>query len=108
VWDEPYAVGLVNDKIEIRVFDSVGTTRDNLIQVIPNLQRARFLISGKQGLLFVASVSHLWCIQAVDVAKQTEHLLQEKNFQLALQLTVSSYCLLNGLCMIVRKSYLRF
>jgi Vam6/Vps39-like protein vacuolar protein sorting-associated protein 39 len=87
-------VGLVNDKIEIRVFDSVGTTHDNLIQVIPNLQRARFLIRGKQGLLFVASVSHLWCIQAVDVAEQTKHLLQEKNFQLALQLTVSTHFLL--------------
>ncbi|XP_035892749.1 vam6/Vps39-like protein [Anopheles stephensi] len=85
-WDEPYAVGLINDAIEVRVFDNVQE-KGTLIQTIPQLQKARFLVRGKQGLLYAASVSHLWCIQAVDISKQREHLLQEENFQLALKLT---------------------
>ncbi|XP_053659003.1 vam6/Vps39-like protein [Anopheles marshallii] len=85
-WDEPYAVGLINDAIEVRVFDNVQE-KGTLIQSIPQLQKARFLVRGKQGLLYAASVSHLWCIQAVDISKQREHLLQEENFQLALKLT---------------------
>uniref|UniRef100_A0A8W7PS59 CNH domain-containing protein n=1 Tax=Anopheles coluzzii TaxID=1518534 RepID=A0A8W7PS59_ANOCL len=87
VWDDPYAVGLINDAIEVRVFDNVQD-KGTLIQSIPQLHKARFLVRGKQGLLYVASVSHLWCIQAVDISKQREHLLQEENFQLALKLTV--------------------
>ncbi|KFB35035.1 AGAP002498-PA-like protein [Anopheles sinensis] len=86
VWDEPYAVGLINDAIEVRVFDNVED-KGTLIQSIPQLQKARFLVRGKQGLLYAASVSHLWCIQAVDISKQREHLLKEENFQLALKLT---------------------
>uniref|UniRef100_A0A182JZ75 CNH domain-containing protein n=1 Tax=Anopheles christyi TaxID=43041 RepID=A0A182JZ75_9DIPT len=86
VWDDPFAVGLINDAIEVRVFDNVQD-KGTLIQSIPQLHKARFLVRGKQGLLYVASVSHLWCIQAVDISKQREHLLQEENFQLALKLT---------------------
>ena len=77
----------INDAIEVRVFDNVQD-KGTLIQSIPQLHKARFLVRGKQGLLYVASVSHLWCIQAVDISKQREHLLQEENFQLALKLTV--------------------
>ncbi|XP_035774752.1 vam6/Vps39-like protein isoform X2 [Anopheles albimanus] len=86
VWDEPYAIGLINDALEVRVFDN-DEDKGTLIQTIPQMQKARFLVRGKQGLLYAASVSHLWCIQAVDIAKQREHLLKEENFQLALKLT---------------------
>lgn len=90
VWDEPFIVGLVTDGVEVRVFDNVDMSdKGTLIQTIPQLQKARFLVRGKQGLLYAASVSHLWRIQAVDISKQREHLLQEENFHLALQLTVS-------------------
>ncbi|XP_058451128.1 vam6/Vps39-like protein [Malaya genurostris] len=88
VWDEPYIIGLITDAVEIRVFDNVDMTdKGTLIQTISQLPKARFLVRGKQGLLYAASASHLWCIQAVDISKQREYLLQEENFHLALQLT---------------------
>lgn len=89
VWDEPYLIGLVTDSIEVRVMDSSGLEKENLIQVIPDLPKARFLIRGQRGLLYAASLSHLWCIQAVDLTKQRKMLLKDKKFHLALQLTVS-------------------
>ena len=93
VWDEPYLLGLVTDAIEVRVLDTSGLEKDNLIQTIPELQKARFLISGKsgqQGLIFAASISHLWCIEAIDIATQRQNLLQDKKWFLALQLTAMS------------------
>lgn len=93
VWDEPYILGLVTDGVEVRVLDTSGLEKDNLIQIIPELQKARFLISGKtdqQGLIFAASISHLWCIEAIDIATQRQNLLQDKKWFLALQLTTMS------------------
>ncbi|XP_055540397.1 vam6/Vps39-like protein [Wyeomyia smithii] len=88
VWDEPFIVGLITDAVEVRIFDHVDMSdKGTLIQTIPQLPKARFLTRGKQGLLYAASASHLWCIQAVEISKQREHLLQEENFHLALQLT---------------------
>lgn len=93
IWDEPYLLGLVTDAIEVRVLDTSGLEKDNLIQTIPELHKARFLISGKtgqQGLIFAASISHLWCIEAIDIATQRQNLLQDKKWFLALQLTSMS------------------
>lgn len=90
VWDEPFILGLVTDAVEVRVLDTSGLEKDNLIQTIPDLAKARFLISGKSGqhgLIFAASISHLWCIEAVDIATQRTSLLQDKKWFLALQLT---------------------
>lgn len=88
VYDEPYLIGLVTDAVEIRVFDAAGMEKTNLIQTIPELSKARFLIQGSRGLLYAASINHLWCIQAIDIAQQRTDLLQDKKFNLALQLTV--------------------
>lgn len=93
VWDEPFLLGLVTDAVEVRVLDRSGLEKDNLVQMIPELQKARFLISGKsghQGLIFAASISHLWCIEAIDIATQRQSLLQDKKWFLALQLTTMS------------------
>lgn len=93
VWDEPYLLGLVTDAVEVRVLDTSGLEKEHLIQTIPELQKARFLISGKsgqQGLIFAASISHLWCIEAIDIATQRQNLLQDKKWFLALQLTAMS------------------
>lgn len=49
----------------------------------------RFVVSAKQGLLYAASISQIWCLQAVDIAKQRKVLVDAKQFQLALKLTVS-------------------
>jgi Vam6/Vps39-like protein vacuolar protein sorting-associated protein 39 len=93
VWDEPYLLGLITDSIEVRVLDTSGLEKNNFIQAIPELQKIRFLISGKngqQGLIFAASTSHLWCIQAIDIATQRQRLLEDKKWFLALQLTAMS------------------
>lgn len=93
VWDEPFLLGLLTDSIEVRVLDTSGLDKDNLIQVIPEVQKARFLFSGRnkqQGLIFAASTSHLWCIESIDIATQRQNLLQDKKWFLALQLTTMS------------------
>lgn len=93
VWDRPYLLGLMTDSVEVRVLDTSGLDKDNLIQTIPDLQKARFLINGRnnqQGLIFAASTTHLWCIESIDIATQRQNLLQDKKWFLALQLTQMS------------------
>lgn len=63
--------------------------KDTLIQTLSEIQKARHLVRSKKGLLYAASVSQLFCIQAVDIQRQCQSLLQQKKFQLALQLTVN-------------------
>lgn len=89
VWDEPYAVGLLPNSIEVRVLDASGSMKDTYIQTLGDVQKARHLVRSKKGMLFAASISQLWCIQAIDIQKQCRSLLENKKFQLALQLTVS-------------------
>lgn len=93
VWDEPYAVGLLPNSIEVRVLDASGSMKDTYIQTLADVQKARHLVRSKKGLLFAASITQLWCIQGIDIQKQCRSLLENKKFQLALQLTVSA---LNG------------
>lgn len=61
---------------------------NELVQVLSDLPKVRYIVSAKQGLLYVASISQIWCLQAVDVAKQRKVLVDAKQFQLALKLTV--------------------
>lgn len=97
VWDEPYAVSLVTNACEIRVLDTSTSVKDTFIQTLPELKNARHLIRSKKGMLFAASVAQLWCIKSVDIPKQRHSLLQQKKFQLALQLTVIAvYCLIRN------------
>lgn len=58
--------------------------------MILELPRVRFIVSAKQGLLYAASISQIWCLQAVDIAKQRKVLVDAKKFELALKLTVSN------------------
>lgn len=83
VWDEPYAVGLINDCVEIRTLDN---DKEPLIQKIAELPRARLLIQTQKGILIAASVSLLWQIKAVEIPIQIERLINAKNFKLALEL----------------------
>ncbi|XP_016951341.1 vam6/Vps39-like protein [Drosophila biarmipes] len=83
VWDEPYAVGRVNNAIEVRSL--VG--KDTLVQTIPELQKTRFLVHADKGTIFAAATSELWCIRMVDIPTQRQQLLQQKKFQLAIELT---------------------
>jgi tetratricopeptide (TPR) repeat protein len=84
-WDEPYALGVLPECIEVQTLEPSG-----LVQTLPDLSKVRFIITCQQGLLYAASVSQIWCICAVDVARQRKVLLDSKQFQLALKLTTIS------------------
>ncbi|XP_017034400.1 vam6/Vps39-like protein [Drosophila kikkawai] len=83
VWDDPYAVGRVNTAIEVRSL--VG--KDTLVQSIPELQKTRFLVHADKGTIFAAATSELWCLRLVEIPTQRQQLLQQKKFQLAIELT---------------------
>lgn len=57
--------------------------------MLQDLPKVKFIAHAKQGLLYAASLCQIWCLQAVDVAKQRKVLLDAKKFELALKLTVS-------------------
>jgi len=78
-------VGRVNNAIEVRSL--VG--KDTLVQTIPELQKTKFLVHADKGIIFAAATSELWCIRMVDIRAQRQQLLQQKKFQLAIELTVS-------------------
>lgn len=86
VWDKPYLLGILPDSIEIQNLDPGG-----LIQTLNNLPKVRFIVRARQGLLIAASLSTVWYINAVEVATQRKVLLDSKQFELAIQLTVSYY-----------------
>ncbi|XP_060532136.1 vam6/Vps39-like protein [Cylas formicarius] len=81
-WDEPYVLGVINDSIEVNTIE-----QSQLIQTLPDMPKVRFVVKSEAGLLFAASLSQIWCIQAVDIARQREVLVNNKQFQLALKLT---------------------
>nr|XP_012223795.1 PREDICTED: vam6/Vps39-like protein [Linepithema humile] len=81
-WDEPYLLGIVHDKLEVYTLE--GCLH---IQTIKDLNKARLIYRCKQGKVFVASISQIWCIKAIDVTLQIRTLLEQNQFQLALKLT---------------------
>ncbi|XP_017141940.1 vam6/Vps39-like protein [Drosophila miranda] len=83
VWDDPFAVGRVNNAIEVRSL--VG--KDTLVQSIPELEKTRFLVHADKGTIFAAATSELWCIRHVEIPIQRQQLLQQKKFQLAIEVT---------------------
>jgi len=93
-YDEPYLLALLTDCIEIR------TVEPCLFIQSVTVPKPRLVVRCHQGLVYVASVGHVWCLQAVPLVRQIHVLLEDKQFQLALKLTV---CIL-----IIMKSYLRF
>jgi hypothetical protein len=81
-YDEPYLLALLAECIEIR------TVEPCLFIQSVTVPRPRLVVRCRQGLVYVASVSHVWCLQAVPLARQIHVLLEDKQFQLALKLTV--------------------
>lgn len=59
------------------------------VQTLSEMPKVRFLVRSRQGILFAASVSQIWCLQMVDVSRQVERLLKAGEFHLALKLIVS-------------------
>lgn len=86
VWDEPYVIALTRDAVEVRV-KSTDADKETLIQTLGDVPQARHLLRSAQGNIIVASKSTFWYMRAVDIARQRQHLLQQKRFHLALQLT---------------------
>lgn len=74
--------------LEVRSLDTNGISKDTLVQTISELGKARFIVRSCKGSLFAASYSDLWYIQAVEIPKQRQNVLQQKKFQLAIELTV--------------------
>ena len=72
----------------MRCLDTNGINKDTLVQTIPELGKARFIVQSGKGSLFAAAFSELWYLQAVDIAKQRQILLKQKRFPLAIELTV--------------------
>lgn len=85
-WDDPYLLGIVHDTLEVYTLE--GSLH---IQTLPELNKARLLCRCKQGRVYVASISHVWCVSSVDVEQQIRRLLEQNQFQLALKLTSLSY-----------------
>lgn len=59
-----------------------------VVQTLGDMNKVRLIVWCRQGLLYAASVSQVWGLVGVDVAKQRKVLLDDKQFQLALKLTV--------------------
>ncbi|KAL3283596.1 hypothetical protein HHI36_006734 [Cryptolaemus montrouzieri] len=87
-WDEPYAIAALSDKVEIKTPDAPGIT-----QTFDELAKVRFLVTCRQGRVYAASLSQVWAISGINIAKQRKLLLEAKQFQLALKLTsISDEC----------------
>ncbi|KAL1489629.1 hypothetical protein ABEB36_013573 [Hypothenemus hampei] len=80
-FDAPYTLGVLNDCIEVYSLEPSIS-----IQTLLDMTKVRFLVRGKQGILFAASLSQIWCLKMVDIGKQVELLLKAKEFQIALKL----------------------
>ncbi|KNC27078.1 hypothetical protein FF38_10779 [Lucilia cuprina] len=87
VWDEPFVVGRVANGIEVRCLEANGIDKDTLVQSIPELNKTKHLVRSAKGTIFAAAISELWCIRLVDITTQRQQLLQQKRFQLAIELT---------------------
>ncbi|CAI5763932.1 Vps39 isoform X2 [Podarcis lilfordi] len=76
----PYIVAVLPRYVEIRTFEP-----RLLVQSI-ELQRPRFITSGGTNIVYVASNHFVWRLIPVSIATQIQQLLQDKQFELALQL----------------------
>lgn len=79
-YDEPYLLSLLPESVEVQTVEP-----QEMIQSLP--LKARIACRCKQGVVYVASSEHVWCIQSVPISRQIHVLLEEKQFQLALKLT---------------------
>ncbi|XP_053608252.1 vam6/Vps39-like protein [Plodia interpunctella] len=87
VWDEPFVLGLLQEQIVVQTIEP-----PLFIQTISELNKARLMYRCKRGLIFVSSVGQVWCLSSVDITKQRNQLLKDKQFQIAIDLTNLSEC----------------
>ncbi|XP_028037182.1 vam6/Vps39-like protein [Bombyx mandarina] len=87
VWDQPFVLGLLQDQVVVQTVEPAF-----YIQSLSELNKARLMYRCKRGLIFVASVGQVWCLSLVDITKQRQQLLKDKQFQIAIELTTLSQC----------------
>ncbi|XP_060583141.1 vam6/Vps39-like protein [Ruditapes philippinarum] len=79
VHEAPYLISVLPKCLEVRTIDP-----HLMIQSI-ELKNARFICQGS-GQIYIASSNHVWRLTAVPTANQIRQLIQNKEFELALQL----------------------
>ena len=84
-YDDPYLVAVLGESAEVR------TVEPSLrVQSLALGRGARLVVRCRQGQLYAASQSEVWSLQAIPLAQQIRRLLEDKQFELALKLTVST------------------
>ncbi|XP_058847250.1 vam6/Vps39-like protein isoform X1 [Acipenser ruthenus] len=76
----PYIIAVLPRYVEIRTFEP------RLLVQSVELQRPRFISSAGPNIVYVASNHFVWRLVPVSIATQIRQLLQDKQFELALQL----------------------
>ncbi|CAL8274308.1 unnamed protein product [Merluccius merluccius] len=76
----PYIIAVLPRYVEIRTFEP------RLLVQSVELQRPRFITSAGPNVVYVASNHFVWRLVSVSIASQIRQLLQDKQFELALQL----------------------
>lgn len=76
----PYIIAVLPRYVEIR------TLEPRLLVQSVELQRPRFITSAGSNIVYVASNHFVWRLVPVSIASQIRQLLQDKQFELALQL----------------------
>uniref|UniRef100_A0A667YG14 VPS39 subunit of HOPS complex n=1 Tax=Myripristis murdjan TaxID=586833 RepID=A0A667YG14_9TELE len=76
----PYIIAVLPRYVEIRTFEP------RLLVQSVELQRPRFISSAGPNIVYVASNHFVWRLVPVSIASQIRQLLQDKQFELALQL----------------------
>ncbi|XP_068111025.1 vam6/Vps39-like protein [Hyperolius riggenbachi] len=79
-YQPPYIVAVLPRYVEVRTFEP------RLLVQSVELQRPRFVTSGGANIVYVASNHFVWRLVPVSIATQIQQLLQDKQFELALQL----------------------
>ncbi|XP_076002793.1 vam6/Vps39-like protein isoform X2 [Genypterus blacodes] len=78
----PYIIAVLPRYVEIRTFEP------RLLVQSVELQRPRFISSAGPNIVYVASNHFVWRLVPVSIASQIRQLLQDKQFELALQLAM--------------------
>ncbi|CAI5451581.1 unnamed protein product [Caenorhabditis angaria] len=86
MYDAPYIIGMLSKgRVEIR------SSFDGKIVQTMSLNKALTLCNGGRGQVFVGSLSDIWILDtSINLRKNVSHLIQERHFELAIQLADSS------------------
>ncbi|XP_075223274.1 vacuolar protein sorting 39 [Lycorma delicatula] len=84
VYDDPYLIAVLRDTVMVQTVDPMLE-----IQTLP-IKDGHVICRCKQGVIYVATFEHVYCISSVPREHQIRILLEQKQFQLALKLTNTS------------------